>query len=54
MCDISDGTVWGDENPDDHVLQIIGYYELTLSNPLMSKSKKYKIGMFLYVVVCSN
>lgn len=46
FCDTCDGTIWEDEHQTEQVLQIIGYYdEMSLTNPLMSRSKKYKIGM---------
>lgn len=46
--DVCDGTIFY-TNPilqcSDHVLQIIGYFdEVTLTQPLMSRSKKYRIG----------
>lgn len=46
LCDVCDGNIWEDVDHCNHVLQIICYYdEFTLTNPLMSRSKKYKIGM---------
>lgn len=49
LRDICDGTI-KEENPilhgSDQALQIIGYFdELTVTNPLMSRAKKYKIGV---------
>ena len=48
LRDVCDGAIFHD-NPilrnDEQALQIIGYYdELTLTNPLMSRAKKHKIG----------
>lgn len=48
LRDVCDGTIFEDNSVlrrDDRALQIIGYFdELTLTNPLMSRAKKYKIG----------
>ena len=42
FCGISDGTAWKESDG----IQIIAYYdEFTVTNPLGSRSKKYKIGM---------
>ena len=44
LNDICDGTLLEDHN--DPEIQIICYYdELSLTNPLMSRSKNHKIGM---------
>ncbi len=44
--DICDGDLLGDESYEDPIFDIIAYYdEFTLTNPLMSRSKKYKIGI---------
>ena len=55
MYDICDGTML--ENQQTDVLQIIAYYdEVSMTNPLMSRSKKYKIGTYAlqYAWGCSN
>ena len=48
---IIDGNVFEENSilqQNDQALQIIGYYdELTLTNPLMSRAKKYKMGNFM-------
>lgn len=49
LLDICDGTIFSSNsllNSNETALQIIGYYdEFTVTNPLMSRAKKYKIGM---------
>lgn len=52
LRDICDGEI-SKENSilhnDDKALQIIGYFdEFTLTNPLMSRAKKYEIGVFCH------
>ena len=50
LYDICDGTVMEENSTlqsssNDPVLQIIGYFdEMTLTSPLLSRVKKYKIG----------
>ena len=51
LFDICDGNLFEENSilqQNDQALQIIGYYdELTLTNPLMSRAKKYKMGNFV-------
>ena len=55
LCDICDGTVWEDENQNDPILQVIAYYDdVSMTNPLMSRSKKYKIGKSQGVVLAMH
>lgn len=56
LRDICDGTIF-DSNPilhdDDNALQIVAYYdELTLTQPLMSRAKKHKIGTGMHACAC--
>ena len=48
LRDVCDGSIFAENAvlcDNDKALQIIGYFdEFTLTNPLMSRSKKYKIG----------
>lgn len=58
LSDICDGSIFT-SNPvlrrNQQALQIIGYYdELTLTNPLMSRAKKYKIGMIMFIEYTSS
>ena len=52
MSDICDGTIFNTNSilcEDDQALQVIAYYdEFTLTNPLMSRAKKYKIGEIIH------
>lgn len=52
LNDICDGTIWNDDEP---TLQIVAYYDdFVLTNPLMSRSKKYKIGRYTIIHICHN
>jgi hypothetical protein len=51
LMDICDGSIY-QTNPilqhNDQALQIIAYYdEFTVTNPLMSRAKKYKLGKII-------
>ena len=46
--DICDGDLFENESYEDPILHIIAYYdEFTMTNPLMSRAKKYKIGIII-------
>lgn len=49
LADVCDGTIFTTNrifHVDEDALQIIGYYdEFTIVNPLMSRAKKYKMGI---------